>query len=170
MKKTLEILNKLKEKGLVLDFAIGGGIATIFYTEPVFTYDLDVFVIIKPELQTRIISLVPIYDYLKSRGYSWKGEHIVIDGMPVQFIPAGSDIEKDAIENAKDIIYSGVKTKVLPAEYLIAIALKVGRRKDFEKIGRLIDQAKIDKNVLEKIILKKYHLAEKFKEWKKMSK
>lgn len=165
MKKALEILNELKEKGLLGDYAIGGGIATIFYTEPVFTYDLDVFVIVKPKPQGKIISLAPIYDYLKSKGYVWEGEHIVIEDMPVQFIPAGTDLEKEAVENAKDITYSGARTKVVPAEYLIAIALRVGRRKDFEKVGRLFDQAKIDKNTLEKI-LKKHNLWEKFEKWK----
>src|SRR3989338_3365110 len=112
VKKTLEVLNDLKGKALIGDYAIGGGIATIFYTEPVFTYDLDVFVIVNPEPQGKIISLVPIYDYLKSKGYVWEGEHIVIEDIPVQFIPVGSGLEKEAIENAKDITYSGARTKV----------------------------------------------------------
>lgn len=166
MKETLEVLNGLKEKALINDYAVGGGIATIFYTEPIFTYDLDVFVIVKPEPRGGIISLTSIYDYLVGKGYTWKGEHIVVEGLPVQFIPAESGIEKDAVDNAKDIIYSGVKTKILSAEYLIAIALNVGRRKDFDKISRLIDQAKIGKKALE-AILKKYHLLDKFKRWEK---
>lgn len=161
MKKALEILNKLKEKGLIEDYAIGGGIASIFYTEPVFTYDLDVFVVVKTGLAEKIISLAPIYDYLKSKGGSWRGEHIVIEDMPLQFIPAGDDLEKEAVEKAKHITYHGVKTNVLSAEYLIAVALKVGRRKDLEKVRRLTEQAKIDKNTLEKI-LKKYRLTDKF--------
>jgi len=165
MKETLEVLNGLKDKALIDDYAVGGGIATIFYTEPVFTYDLDVFVIVKSEPAEKIISLTSVYDYLVSKGYSWKGEHIIIEGLPVQFIPVGSGIERDAIDNAKNITYGGVKTKILSAEYLIAIALKVGRRKDFDKIGRLIDQAKVDKKTLE-AVLKKYHLLEKFKKWK----
>ena len=32
MKETLEVLNSLKDKGLIDNYAIGGGIATIFYT------------------------------------------------------------------------------------------------------------------------------------------
>src|SRR3989338_1623689 len=165
MKETLEVLNGLKDKALIDDYAVGGGIATIFYTEPVFTYDLDVFVIVKSEPAEKIISLTSVYDYLVSKGYSWKGEHIIIEGLPVQFIPVGSGIERDAIDNAKNITYGGVKTKILSAEYLIAIALKVGIRKDFDKICRLIDQAKVDKKTLE-AVLKKYHLLEKFKKWK----
>lgn len=165
MKKTIEVLNSLKDKGLIDDYAIGGGIATIFYTEPVFTYDLDVFVIIKPDLEGKIISLAPIYDYLTSKGYSWKGEHIIIEGFPVQFIPAISGVEREATDNAKEVAYSGVRTKVLSAEYLIALALKAGRRKDFEKVTRLFDQSKINKSKLEKI-LKKHHLLVNFKKWK----
>lgn len=166
MKKTLEVLNSLKDKALIDDYAIGGGVATIFYTEPVFTYDLDIFIIVKSEPSQKIISLDSIYDYLINKGCSWKGEHIIIEGFPVQFIPVSTGVEKEAVENAKDVTYSGVKTKILSAEYLIAIALKVGRRKDFEKVTRLFEQTKIDKNALEKI-LKKYSLLNTYKKWKK---
>ena len=72
MKETLEILNNLKDRALIDEYAIGGGIATIFYTEPSFTYDLDIFVIVKTEPGAKIISLAPVYDYLTSKGYSWK--------------------------------------------------------------------------------------------------
>ena len=165
MKKTLQVLNDLKDRALVDDYAIGGGVATIFYTEPVFTYDLDVFVVVKPELERKIISLVPVYDYLTSKGCVWKGEHILIEGFPVQFIPASAGIEREAVEHAKKVAYSGVGTRVLSAEYLIAIALKVGRRKDFEKVTRLFGQSKIDKGALKKI-LQKYRLLNRFKKWK----
>jgi len=164
MKETLGALNNLKDKALIKDYAIGGGIATIFYTEPVFTYDLDVFVIVKSEPNEKIISLAPIYDYLANKGYSWKGEHIIIEGLPVQFIPVESGIEKEAVENSQEISYGGVKTKILSVEYLIAIALKVGRRKDLEKIARLFEQSKIDKTALERI-LEKHSLLDKFKKW-----
>lgn len=166
MKRTVEVINELKENGLIEDYAIGGGIAAIFYTEPVFTYDLDVFLIVKQKPTEKIISFASIYSYLEDKGYSWKGEHIVVEEMPVQFIPAAEGLEKESVESAKDTTYEGVKIKVLTAEHLIALSLKAGRRKDFEKIGRLIEQAKIDKKVLEKI-LKRHGLYEKFKSWKK---
>lgn len=166
MKKTLGVLNKLRESGLIEDYAIGGGIATIFYTEPFFTYDLDVFIIVKQDLTKRVMSFASIYNYLEDKGYSWKGEHIVVEGMPVQFIPAAEGLEKESVESSRGTTYGGIKIKVLTAEYLVAIALKAGRRKDFEKIGRLIEQVKIDKNALEKI-LKRHGLYEKFKRWEK---
>jgi hypothetical protein len=40
-------MNNLKEKGLIKDYAIGGAIATLRWTEPFFTRDLDIFVIPK---------------------------------------------------------------------------------------------------------------------------
>ena len=57
-------------------------------------------------------------------------------------------------------MYGQIKTKVLGAEYLIAIFLKAGRKKDFEKIERIIKQSKIDKDVLNNILKKHslYHI------------
>jgi hypothetical protein len=46
MKNVLEVMNNLKEKGLIKDYAIGGAIATLKWTEPFFTRDLDKFFIL----------------------------------------------------------------------------------------------------------------------------
>ena len=84
IKKILEILNEIKANGLVEDYAIAGGIAAMFYTEPVFTYDLDFFILLEPEYMTkRIITIAPISDYLKDRGYDWEGQYIIIEGVPI---------------------------------------------------------------------------------------
>ena len=165
MKKVLELLNEIKEKGLIKEYALGGSIAAIFYTEPVFTYDLDVFIIVKHDPGSSVLSFSSIYDYLVRKGYAWKSEHLMIEDMPVQFLPASGELEKESIEKAKDIIFSGIKTRVLSAEHLIAIALKVGRGKDFLKIDRMLEQAGVDQDKLEGI-LNKYDLQDKFKEWK----
>lgn len=47
-------------------------------------------------------------------------------------------------------------------EYLISILLRVGRKKDIEKIERLLEQTEIEMEKL-KYILQKYGLSEKFK-------
>jgi len=162
MKKTLEIINELKQNGLIKDYAIGGGIATIFYVEPFFTFDLDVFIIAaKKEKRKNIILLSPIFDYLEDKGYQWRGEHIIIEEMSVQFIPTDK-FEEEAVRNAKHIEYEGVKTKVMTPEYLISLLLRAGRKKDREKIGKLMEQAEIDMEKL-KGILHKYGLSEKIK-------
>lgn len=97
--------------------------------------------------------LSPIFDYLKSKGYPWKGEHIIIEGVPVQFIPA-DELEEEAVRNAKLIEYEGIDTKVITPEYLIAILLRAGRRKDIEKIERLLELIDIDREKLEEILNK----------------
>lgn len=164
MKKTLKVLNELKKKNLITDYAIGGGIAALFYIEPFLTYDLDVFIISskkEDKKKEEIISLSPIFDYLNKKGYSWKGEHIDIEGIPVQFIPA-DELEEEAVKNAREAKYERIKTKIITPEHLIAILFRAGRKKDTEKIEKLLEQADIDRKKL-KNILKKYGLMEKFK-------
>lgn len=105
--------------------------------------------------------LSSIFDYLKSKGYPWKGEHIIIEGVQVQFIPA-DELEEEAVRNAKLIEYEGIDTKVITPKYLIAILLRAGRRKDIEKIERLLELIYIDREKLEEI-LNKFGLKKKFK-------
>jgi len=44
MEKVIEVLNRMQADGVIERFAIGGGIATIYYLEPYQTDDVDVFV------------------------------------------------------------------------------------------------------------------------------
>ena len=161
MKQTLKVINELKEKKIIHNYAIGGGIAALFYIEPFLTYDLDVFIIPRQRTTRKgLILLSAVFDYLKSKGYSWKGEHIIIEGVPVQFIPA-DDLEQEAVESAREIEYEGIKTKVVTSEYLIVILLRAGRKKDREKVARLLEQAKINRNKLNALLIK-FDLKEKF--------
>ncbi len=162
MEKTIKVINNLLEEGLIEDYAIGGGIATIFYVEPFLTYDLDVFVIPSGKGKKKnVILLSPIFDYLEDKGCYWSGEHIIIEGMPVQFIPA-DELEEEAVRNAKQIEYEGIKTRVITSEYLISLLLRAGRKKDTAKIEKLLEQTEIDMKKL-KDILSKYDLSEKIK-------
>lgn len=164
MKDALRVLNELKEKGLIKDYAIGGAIAALRWTEPFFTQDLDVFIILEPEADEReIIVLTPIYEYLRSQGYVGKGHWIIIEGVPVDLFPA-DPLEREAIEDAEEIEYEGVKTKVIPPEYLIALFLRAGREKDKRKMDLLLEQAEVDKEKLERI-LDTYGLGERFRAW-----
>jgi predicted nucleotidyltransferase len=165
MREAILVINELKEKGLIKDYAIGGGIATLFYTEPFLTYDLDIFILTETTSTQAIIDLSPIFEYLKKKGYYWKGEHILIEGVPVQFIYA-DELEKEAVEKARIAEYEGVKTKVIAPEYLIAILLRAGRKKDIEKVEKLLQEAEIDKEELRKI-LDKFGLRERFKSYER---
>jgi predicted nucleotidyltransferase len=163
MRDTLRIINELKEKGLIKDYAIGGAIAALRWVEPFFTRDLDIFIIPEKEVgEEELLLLSPIYEYLKNKGYNqWVGQWLIIEGVPVEFIPAES-LAKEALENAIEIEFDGVPTKIIAPEYLIALFLKASRQKDKIKIQMLLEQAKIDMGKLEEI-LDRYNLSERFK-------
>lgn len=162
MKKTLEVINELEKEKLIKTYAIGGAIAALKWIEPFFTRDLDIFIIpVQKTKDGELIVLTPIYDYLASKGYlEWKGQWLMIEGIPVEFIPAEGLI-KESVENAVEIDFEGVKTRVITPEYLIALFLTAGRDKDLIKIRMLLDQAPVEMKKLNDI-LQRYGLQEKF--------
>ncbi|MCK4257134.1 hypothetical protein KAX35_09615, partial [candidate division WOR-3 bacterium] len=79
MRNTLQVINELKEKGLIKDYAIGGAIGALRWIEPFFTRDLDIFIVLKEKSEEgELIVLSPIYEELKKRGYIWEGHWIII--------------------------------------------------------------------------------------------
>jgi predicted nucleotidyltransferase len=166
MKNTIELINELKRENLIKDYAIGGAIGVLKWVEPFFTRDLDIFIIpIKETKKEELINLTPVYEYLKQKGCHWKGQWIIIEGIPVDFIPVDA-LEREAVENAEEIEFEAVKTKVITPEYLIALFLKAGRDKDLRKIEMLLEQAEIDRGKLDRI-LETHGLTEKFVNLKK---
>ena len=165
MEGAFKVIIEMHKKGILRDYAIGGAIATLYYTEPFPTRDLDIFFTL-PEKE-KIILLTPFYDFLlKKKGYKTYKEYIMIGDIPIQFIPATTELEKEAVENAIDIDYRGSYIKILTPEYLIAIFLQVFRDKDKFKIMKLLEQTKIDKRLLQDI-LSRYNLKEKFDKFMK---
>jgi hypothetical protein len=94
MEKAIRIIEEIAQRGIIRAYAIGGGIAATYYIEPVLTYDLDIFFIPAKE---RLDVLGPIYDFAKERGYDTRAEAILIEGFPVQFIPAYNDLVRAAV-------------------------------------------------------------------------
>jgi len=164
MKNTITLINELKREKLIKDYAIGGAIGVLKWVEPFFTRDLDIFIIPIEEAKEGLINLSPIYEYLKKKGCDWKGQWLIIEGVPVDFIPADA-LEKEAVESAQETEYEGAKTKVITPEYLVALLLKAGRDKDIRKIEMLLRQAEINNEKLNKILLG-YGLTEKFGKFK----
>jgi len=152
VKRTLEILNELEKEGVFSRYAIGGAMAATFYTEPVLTFDLDVFV------------LLPIYEALRRRGYGEEKDTVLIEGIPVQFLPAYNSLIEEALAQARETDYEGALTRVLQAEYLIAIGLQTGRAKDRARVAMLREQTDVDHGLLADI-LKRHQLGEMWKLW-----
>jgi predicted nucleotidyltransferase len=139
--RALKILNRLKRKGLIRDYAIGGGYAVNYYLEPILTYDLDIFVLIDTDEEFHAL-----YDYFKKARYKIENVYIVIAEMPVQFLPSSiHPLIDEAVRQAKRIRVKGVRTKVLKAEYLIATLLMAFRPKDKMVIPQLLEWADMKK-------------------------
>ena len=164
MKRTLEILNELEKEGVFSRYAIGGAMAAIFYTEPVLTFDLDVFVRLQPKDGGGLISLSPIYEALRRRGYGEEKDTVLIEGIPVQFLPAYNSLVEEALTHAREIQYEGVATRIVRAEHLIAICLQTGRTKDRARVAILCEQVQLDRESLAEI-LKRHQLERKWKTW-----
>ena len=163
MKRTLQVLNELEQEGLFARYAIGGAMAATFYAEPTLTFDLDVFVLL-PTAGGTLLSLTPIYDALRSRGYAEKAECVVIEGVPVQFLPTFNPLLGEALREAKDVMYEDAPTRVLRAEHLLAICLQTGREKDRERVRLLRAQAALDEELLQDV-LGRYDLTAEWKMW-----
>src|SRR5687768_10595271 len=99
MEGVFQTLNDLEVAGLLTRYAIGGAFALSFYTEPIVTFDVDVFVFV-PDAESPLVSLAPIYDYLRARGCAEQREHVVIAGTPVQFIAAFNPLVEEAVRDA----------------------------------------------------------------------
>jgi len=166
MKKTLEVINELKQRGLIKDYAIGGAVAALKWTEPFFTRDLDLFIIPEKVVgKEELVFFSPIYEYLKKKGYdTWTGQWLTIEGVPVEFIPA-EGVAEEAVENAVETSFEGVTTRVISAEYLIALFLKALREKDKIKIRMLLEQTTINMEQLRDILMR-HRLSEKFEMFK----
>jgi hypothetical protein len=101
-----------------------------------------------------LLSLAPVYDYLSARGCQTEGERIVVGDWPVQFLPAHSALEQEALAQAVETEVEGVQTWLLGAEHLVAIALETGRAKDHARIVQFLEQDAVDADKLNRILMR----------------
>ncbi len=151
MEKSFQTLNELEAAGLVTRYAIGGAFALSFYTELIVTFDMGVFVF-GPNADSPLVSLAPIYDYLRARGCPEQREHVVISGTPVQFIAAFNPLVEEAVREAVDKTFKAVRVRVLQLEHLAAIMLKTGRAKDNARLAQLLEVTALDESLFRGIL------------------
>ena len=164
MEATLKVLNELEREGVIARYAIGGAVGAIFYMEPFLTYDLDVFVLL-PQTTGGLLTLAPIYEALKRRGCEEEGECLLIEGMPVQFLPAYNALLEEALTEARETPYAATLTRVLRPEHLAAIMVQTGRDKDRQRFSTFMQEAALDADYLHRL-LAHYQLTDRFNTWK----
>jgi hypothetical protein len=163
MEMTLGVLNRLVDNGVIGQYAVGGAMGAMFYSEPISTFDLDIFVVL-PRLASGLLTLAPLYEHLSLLGYKADGECIDIEGVPVQFLPAYNELVEEGLREATILAYGSTPVRVLTAEHLIAIAIQTGREKDRIRVRMLLDEATIDMSRLDGI-LQRHALTAKGRLW-----
>jgi len=164
MEKTLKVINKMLRAGVIENYAIGGAVAAIYYIEPFDTANLDIF--FRVTTRRALVSLSPLYDYLRDLGYHPRDEFVDIEGWPVQFLPSYNALTDEALSQARKIKYGRTPTRVMRAEHLVAIMLDTGRPKDSARIGVFIEQGAFDMDALSDI-LRRHHLTRKWRTYRK---
>jgi hypothetical protein len=72
MKQTLEVINAMEADGIIGRYAIGGAVAAYNYIEPTVTDDLDILLSFRETAdrsKSKLITLSPLFAYLKAKGY-----------------------------------------------------------------------------------------------------
>lgn len=144
IKAVITDINQMRADGVIERYAIGGAVGATFYLEPVATLDVDIFITFKAEAGSRIISPQPIFDYLKARGCAMEGEHVLISGWPVQFLPPNTPLVGEALGQAVEKDVAGTPARVFTAEHLAAIALQTGRAKDKARLLQFIEAGALE--------------------------
>jgi len=137
----LKAINELKELGIIQDYSIGGAYAVGFYLEPILTFDLDIFVLMDSDDEFH-----RLYSYFRERQLKIENIYVIIDELPVQFLPTYiGPLFREAVLAARRVEMEGVETKVLGPEHLVACLLLAYRPKDKAIIPRLLELSDMEK-------------------------
>jgi hypothetical protein len=146
MREIAELLNEMKDVGVILDYALFGASAQMRYTEPVATLDADILISVpNPD---EIDVLRTIYEFCSEKGFKAEGEAIRVGAWPVQFVPVFSTLTREALEQAETADFEGVPFRVVGPVHLGVIALSVGRPKDFIRILGLLESGSVDRQAI----------------------
>ncbi|MEI9897187.1 MAG: hypothetical protein WDN28_25820 [Chthoniobacter sp.] len=145
LNRTIPVLNDMERLGVIQRYAIGGAVAAFLYIEPGTTYDLDIFIVFETPPGS-LITLGPIYAFLLGRGYEANRENIIIEGWPVQFLPPGTPLVAEALDQSISIEVGGEQTRIFSKEHLMAICLETGRPKDYARLVQFVEEGTPDMN------------------------
>jgi hypothetical protein len=167
MKEVFRVINALAAEKIIDTYAVGGAIGAHFYVGAFATFDVDIFFPVTTQ-SSSLFSLGPLYEHLRNKGYRPKGEMVFIEGWDVQFLPTFDDLTEEAVENAVYFDVEGERVRVMPAEYLMAIALKTGRAKDLARVKMFMEEAGVNEELLDRLI-RKFKLEAQWQRYKNLT-
>jgi hypothetical protein len=170
LQKTIAVVAALADRGVIQHYAIAGAVAALNYIQPTLTEDLDIL-ISTADFETHpsgLILLTPIEKALADMGYTERTDlGFMIDGWPVQFLPAASALDEEALARAIELEVDAacnppLMARCLRAEYVVAIAIKLGRLKDLARVQAFLEQKAVDLVALSDV-LERHNLISKWR-------
>lgn len=157
---TFKVINRMVADGIIGRYAVAGAVAALNYLEPTLTQDLDILISVaglEDRPKTGLVTLEPIFAYLRGTGYSqFVGEGVVVEGWPVQFLPVASPLDAEGLAQAINIEVETdegpLLVSTLRPEHLVATALRVGRPKDRIRIMQFLESDAVDLKALQSVL------------------
>lgn len=157
----IRTIEQLKTDGVISEYAIGGAVAFVVWDEPVATQDLDVVVLLAGDAHP-LDPLRTIFEWLVQHSIALDGEHAMIAGVPVQFLPAWHPLLVEGVREAASVPYDrrdagSVTLRVLRPAYLVAswqIDRSAGTFRRRERAARLIESGTVTRAEVEALIEK----------------
>jgi len=130
----VRVLNVLKRRRVIRDYALIGAVAATAYMEPMFTEDLDIIVLADTD-EEYLRTFRRVAEFAEGR----EGMHYTLGGVPVQMFPtATKPLFRHTLEKARLARIGGLRAKIASPEHLILLYLEAFRDKDRFRIGRLL--------------------------------
>ena len=146
------VLARIRDEGIVLEYALGGATAVLFYAEPTRTYDLDVFAILPADAMQSLAPLTDVYEWAQRQGFALESEHVIVHGVPVQLLLAHNALVTEAVRTARVHDYEGVPVRVVAPEHLVALALQAGGARRRERAWQLLQSGAVDRARLRELL------------------
>jgi hypothetical protein len=101
-----------------------------------------------------LVSLDPVYRWTSAHGYPVDKEHVIVEGVPTQFLPSPGDLGDEAIQTAASLEYDEVTVRVVLPEYLVALYLQPEARtaKRRERAAMLMEWPGLNRERLDAIL------------------
>ena len=93
-----------------------------------------------------------LYAWARKNGFQEQAEHVLIHGVPVQFLPAHNLLAEQAVATARTLDYEAEPVRVIAPEYLLALALQVGDSRRRERAWQLLESGTVDRRKLADVL------------------
>ncbi|BCM91125.1 hypothetical protein IAD21_02989 [Abditibacteriota bacterium] len=111
-------LHTLQSEGVVVNYAVGGTIAALFYAEALHCFELSVCTLGLNQLEGQHLS-----NWAQKYSFVFRDGLIVVHGVPVRLLEQHDALQREAVGSAELKQYGDVSVRVMRAEHLVTFYL-----------------------------------------------